>query len=78
MAYYGFEHRYGSNIVDERGDSIGTLYVFTSRIARDRWLDDGNPYINNRNARTAMSSKQAAKFRRASAAVERRDAAEPA
>jgi hypothetical protein len=71
MAYYGFEHRYGSNMRDESGDLIGTLVVFPSRATRDAWIANGNPYLNDRGARSAVKSRYAAKFQRISAGVER-------
>ena len=70
MAYYGFEHRYGANMRDEDGDMIGTLVIFETRKARDTWVADGNPYLTNPGARTAVKSKAAARFWRVSAAVE--------
>jgi hypothetical protein len=70
MAYYAFQHRYGSNMRDEAGDLIGTLRVFSSRLTRDAWVADGNPYLNNPGARTPVKSRYAAKFIRMSTAVE--------
>ena len=70
MAYYGFEHRYGSDIRDDHDNLIGKLVVFRSRRARDEWVEAGNPYFSNPGARTAVKSLAAAKFRRISAAVE--------
>lgn len=68
--FYGFEHRYGSTTIDDYGDPIGKLVIFETRAARDAWLEDGNPYLTKSGARTAMRSRQAAKFQRVCANVE--------
>jgi hypothetical protein len=36
MAYYGFEHSYGSNVRDNNGDLIGVLHVFPNRTVVSR------------------------------------------
>ena len=70
MAFYGFEHRYGSNVRDEDGDLIGTLFTFANRAKRDAWVAAGNPYLEDPGARTGVRSEYAAKWQRISAAVE--------
>ncbi len=70
MAFYGFEHRYGADMRCQDGGLLGTLYVFQTRAGRDAWLDGGNEYLDQAGARTALKSKQAARFQRESAAVE--------
>jgi hypothetical protein len=71
MQYYGFEHRYGANMRDERGDVIGKLVVFSDWRARDAWLEEpGHAYLNNAGARTKMTAADARRFRKISAAIE--------
>ena len=40
MHYYAFDNRYGIGTVDSDGDRIGTLHAFSSKAARDAWVDD--------------------------------------
>jgi hypothetical protein len=70
MAFYGFAHRYGANMRDDKGDLIGTLHVFPTRNARDTWLEDGPQYTTERLYRTAVKSRYAARYRRICADVE--------
>jgi hypothetical protein len=70
MAYYGFEHSYGSNVRDNNGDLIGVLHVFPNRTARDSWLDAGGDYRNEPGARTAIKSLYAARIKRRSTNAE--------
>lgn len=72
--FYGFEHRYGSNMRDNDGELIGKLVIFDTRKARGKWLEKGNPYSSQPGARTSVDSRYAAKFQRVSASVERQTA----
>ena len=52
--FYGFAHRYGSDIRvigAPHGDG-GQLFVFDSRASRDDWISDGPAYLGENGART--------------------------
>lgn len=54
--FYAFAHRYGQTTGDSRGRSIGVVYGFTTRAARDRWVSRGPAYSTAPGFREAVSA----------------------
>jgi len=54
--YWGFVHTYGANMRDENGDMIGGVNAFTSKAERDRWVEDGNDFVDQPGARTVAAA----------------------
>jgi hypothetical protein len=53
--YYGFEAAYGPDAFSN-GYRIGSWHGWHSRAARDAWVAEGSPYVDQAGAREAVPS----------------------
>jgi hypothetical protein len=54
--FYAFEHEYGGEMADRRGRSIGQVYQFRTKAARDLFVSLGPDYINQKGWREPISA----------------------